>query len=64
MFLFVKHKCPRLDLRVSIAFDILLIILNDDEEENIDFLAAILKPKIIRARNTAIDKNIIKVFLV
>jgi hypothetical protein len=36
MFLFVNHKCPRLLLRVSIAFDILLIILNGDEEETID----------------------------
>ena len=36
MFLFVSHKCPRLLLRVSIAFDILLIILNDEEEETLD----------------------------
>jgi hypothetical protein len=36
MFLFLKHKCPRLHLRVSIAFDILLIILNDEEEETLD----------------------------
>ena len=36
MFLFVKHKCQRVHLRVSIGFDILLIILNDDKEENLD----------------------------
>ena len=36
MFLFVKHKCQRVHLRVSIGFDILLITLNDDKEENLD----------------------------
>jgi hypothetical protein len=36
MFLFVKHKYPWLHLRVSIVFDILVIIINDDEEETLD----------------------------
>ena len=42
MFLFVKHKCQRVHLRVSIGFDILLITLNDDKEETLDLNSFLL----------------------
>ena len=42
MFSFVKHKCPRLHLRVSIGFDIVLIILNDEKVETLDLNSFLL----------------------